>query len=87
VYPLEGLRDAASTLPRGHFEVLETAHFSVMDAPAQAPALIDGFLAGLMMARSGMQSARQSGASSNRRGAGRGRACLFLFDPRLGPFA
>jgi pimeloyl-ACP methyl ester carboxylesterase len=47
MYPLEGLRDAAATLPRGRFEVLETAHISVMDAPAQATALIDGFLAGL----------------------------------------
>jgi 3-oxoadipate enol-lactonase len=47
MYPLEGLRDAAATLPRGRFEVLETAHVSVMDAPAQATALIDGFLAGL----------------------------------------
>lgn len=47
MYPPEGLRDAASTLPRGRFEVLETAHISVMDAPAQATALIDGFLAGL----------------------------------------
>jgi 3-oxoadipate enol-lactonase len=47
MYPLEGLRDAASTLPRGRFEVLETAHISVMDAPAQATALIYEFLAGL----------------------------------------
>jgi len=47
MYPIETLRDAASTLPRGRFEVLETAHVSVMDAPAQATALIDAFLAGL----------------------------------------
>jgi hypothetical protein len=27
--------------------VLDTGHISVMDAPAQATALVDGFLAGL----------------------------------------
>ena len=47
MYPPESLRDAAATLPRGRFEVLDTAHISVIDAPAQATALIDGFLAQL----------------------------------------
>lgn len=47
MYPLEGLRSAAAALPRGRFEVLDTAHISVVDAPAQTTALIDGFLAGL----------------------------------------
>jgi len=47
MYPLEGLRSAAAALPRGRFEVLDTGHISVMDAPAQATALVDGFLAGL----------------------------------------
>ena len=47
MYPLADLRSAAAALPRGRFEVLDTGHISVMDAPAQATALVDGFLAGL----------------------------------------
>jgi 3-oxoadipate enol-lactonase len=47
MYPLEGLRDAAATLPRGRFEVLDTAHISVVDAPGPATALIDAFMASL----------------------------------------
>jgi 3-oxoadipate enol-lactonase len=47
MYPPDSLRSAAETLPRGRFEVLDTSHISVMDAPAQTTALIDGFLAGL----------------------------------------
>ncbi|MFN9103858.1 MAG: alpha/beta fold hydrolase [Betaproteobacteria bacterium] len=47
MYPPESLRDAAATLPRGRFEVLDTAHISVVDAPGPTAALIDGFLASL----------------------------------------
>lgn len=47
MYPLEGLRVAAATLPLGSFEVLETAHISVVDAPAESTALIDRFLSRL----------------------------------------
>lgn len=47
MYPLEGLRSAAAALPQGRFEVLETAHISVVDAPEQTTALIDGFLRSL----------------------------------------
>lgn len=51
MYPLEGLRQAAAELPRGRFEVLETAHISVVDAPASTTALLDAFLASLAPAR------------------------------------
>ena len=44
MYPLEGLRSAAAALPQGRFEVLDTAHISVVDAPEQTTALIDSFL-------------------------------------------
>lgn len=44
MYPPESLRAAASTLPEGRFEVLDTAHISVVDAPEQTTALIEGFL-------------------------------------------
>ena len=44
MYPLEGLRSAAAALPQGRFEVLNTAHISVVDAPEQTTALIDSFL-------------------------------------------
>ena len=47
MYPLEGLRKAAATLPQGRFEVLDTGHISVVDAPQQTTALIDRFLASL----------------------------------------
>ncbi|MBN8490230.1 MAG: alpha/beta fold hydrolase [Burkholderiales bacterium] len=47
IYPLESLRAAASALPKGRFEVLDTAHISVVDAPEQTTALINGFLASL----------------------------------------
>jgi hypothetical protein len=47
MYPPESLRDAAATLPRGRFELLDTAHISVVDAPGATAALIDGFLASL----------------------------------------
>lgn len=45
MYPAESLRSAAATLPRGRFEVLDTAHISVVDAPRQTTALIDTFIA------------------------------------------
>jgi pimeloyl-ACP methyl ester carboxylesterase len=44
MYPLEGLRSAAAALPQGRFEVLDTAHISVVDAPEQTTALIERFL-------------------------------------------
>ena len=47
MYPAESLRTAAATLPRGRFEVLDTAHLSVVDAPEATTALIDGFMASL----------------------------------------
>ena len=47
MYPVESLRAAASVLPHGRFEVLDTAHISVVDAPERTMALIDGFLASL----------------------------------------
>jgi len=45
MYPAESLRSAAATLPRGRFEVLDTAHISVVDAPQQTTVLIDAFIA------------------------------------------
>lgn len=47
MYPLESLRKAAAALPQGRFEVLDTGHISVVDAPQQTRALIDRFLASL----------------------------------------
>lgn len=47
MYPLEDLRKAAAALPQGRFEVLDTGHISVVDAPQQTTALIDRFLASL----------------------------------------
>jgi pimeloyl-ACP methyl ester carboxylesterase len=47
MYPLEGLQKAAAALPQGRFEVLDTGHISVVDAPQQTTALIDRFLASL----------------------------------------
>ncbi len=47
MYPMEDLRKAAASLPRGRFEVLETAHISVVDEPDKATALITGFLSTL----------------------------------------
>lgn len=44
MYPVEVLRQAAQTLPHGHFEVVDTAHISVVDAPATVTALMDRFL-------------------------------------------
>jgi len=44
MYPVEALKRAAEALPNGHFEVLETAHISVVDDPVRVTALIDDFL-------------------------------------------
>ncbi len=44
MYPVEALRLAAQALPQGRFEVVDTAHISVVDAPATVTALIDHFL-------------------------------------------
>ena len=47
MYPLEGLRSAAAALPQGQFEVLDTAHISVVDEPEKTTSLIDSFLQSL----------------------------------------
>lgn len=44
MYPMDDLRDAAARLPRGRFEMLETGHISVVDAPDAVTALVDQFL-------------------------------------------
>jgi len=45
MYPMATLREAASTLPKGRFEVVRSGHISVVDAPAETTALIQDFLA------------------------------------------
>ena len=47
MYPVEALRNAAAVLPKGRFEVVDTAHISVVDEPEIVTALIDEFLASL----------------------------------------
>ena len=47
MYPMGDLRKAAAALPGGRFEVLETAHISVVDEPDKATALITDFLSTL----------------------------------------
>ena len=44
MYPVDALQRAASALPNGHFEVLDTAHISVVDDPVSVTARIDDFL-------------------------------------------
>ena len=44
MYPVDALQRAASALPNGHFEALDTAHISVVDDPLSVTALIDDFL-------------------------------------------
>ena len=44
MYPVDVLQRAASALPNGHFEALDTAHISVVDDPLSVTALIDDFL-------------------------------------------
>lgn len=44
MYPVDALQRAASALPNGHFEVLDTAHISVVDDPLSVTALMDDFL-------------------------------------------
>lgn len=44
MYPVDALQCAAEALPNGHFEVLDTAHISVVDDPLGVTALIDDFL-------------------------------------------
>ena len=46
-YPVDSLRDAAVKLPHGRFEVLDTAHISVVDAPGPTTLLIDRFIESL----------------------------------------
>ena len=44
MYHVDALKRAAEALPNGHFEVLDTAHISVVDDPLGVAALIDDFL-------------------------------------------
>jgi 3-oxoadipate enol-lactonase len=44
MYPVDALQRTAEALPDGHFEVLDTAHISVVDDPLSVTALIDDFL-------------------------------------------
>jgi 3-oxoadipate enol-lactonase len=47
MYPTDSLREAAATLLQGRFEIVESAHISVVDAPQATTALIDDFLSSL----------------------------------------
>lgn len=47
MYPMDTLREAALTLPKGRFEILDTAHISVVDTPEKVTELVNGFLATL----------------------------------------
>lgn len=44
MYPVDALKRASEALPKGHFEVLDTAHISVVDDPVSVTARIDDFL-------------------------------------------
>ena len=44
MYPVDALKRASEALPNGHFEVLDTAHISVVDDPVSVTARIDDFL-------------------------------------------
>lgn len=44
MYPVDALQRAAQALPNGHFEILDTAHISVVDDPLSVTELIDDFL-------------------------------------------
>lgn len=44
MYPVDALQRAAEALPNGHFEILDTAHISVVDDPLSVTELIDDFL-------------------------------------------
>jgi pimeloyl-ACP methyl ester carboxylesterase len=48
LYPVESLRAASAALPRGRFEVVDSAHIAVVDVPQETTALIDRFLATLL---------------------------------------
>lgn len=43
MYPAKTLRDAALSVPRGRFEILDTGHISVVDEPEKTVLLIDNF--------------------------------------------
>ena len=45
MYPMDTLREAAATLPKGRFEILDTAHISVVDRPDDVTKLVDRFVA------------------------------------------
>ncbi|MFM8245357.1 MAG: alpha/beta fold hydrolase [Burkholderiaceae bacterium] len=47
MYPIETLRAAASSLPYGQFEVLDTSHISVVDESENTTRMIDKFIAKL----------------------------------------
>jgi pimeloyl-ACP methyl ester carboxylesterase len=44
MYPVETLKTIEGSLRNGRFEVLDTAHISVVDDPARVTSLIDDFL-------------------------------------------
>jgi 3-oxoadipate enol-lactonase len=44
MYPVEALKAAAASLEKGRFEIVDTAHISVVDDPDKVTALIDEFL-------------------------------------------
>lgn len=47
MYPIETLQDAASSLPHGQFEILDTSHISVVDESEKTVQLINEFIAKL----------------------------------------
>lgn len=47
MYPAESLRNAAAALPQGRFELVESAHISVVDAPEATTRLMNEFLLAL----------------------------------------
>lgn len=50
LYPVESLRAASAVLRQGRFEVVDSAHIAVVDAPQETTSLIDRFLATLAAA-------------------------------------
>jgi pimeloyl-ACP methyl ester carboxylesterase len=44
MYPIETLRDVASSLPHGQFEILDTSHISVVDESEKTVQLINEFI-------------------------------------------
>jgi 3-oxoadipate enol-lactonase len=51
MYPMDSLRSAVATLPKGQFVALPTAHISVVDEPVRTQEVVDAFLASVGQAR------------------------------------